>query len=106
MSAVATARITVERRANDYIAFLDGDHAKWEAAPSAVEAIGKLVMSHARALGVSVAVLNQTRSETLPGGLERPDQAYIDYASDRALEEAAEADFCGDTYSDFDGGEL
>ena len=113
MNATTTPRITVERRADDFMAYLDGDKARWESGKTATEAIGKLVISHGRALGVSVAVLNQPHSETPAAGVpvarltriarsarlvEHPDQAHLDYTSARIAEDAAEADFGGDPW--------
>jgi hypothetical protein len=39
-------RITVLRRADDYMAYLDGNKGKWEAGKTIAEVIGKLVISH------------------------------------------------------------
>jgi len=44
---ITTEAITTEKRADDWIAFADGDRAQWEAGRTEAEAIGKLVISQA-----------------------------------------------------------
>lgn len=45
-----TGRITVEARADDYMAYFDGDKARWESGSTVGGAIGKLVISHGQPL--------------------------------------------------------
>lgn len=44
---------------------------------------------------------SDTKPTRAPAEQERPDQAYIDYTTDRMLEDAMEADFGGDTFADY-----
>lgn len=51
----ATAHtITVEERAEDFIAFIDGDRRRWEAGRTVVGAVLKLYVSHPESVGALV----------------------------------------------------
>lgn len=44
--------ITVENRQNDFIAFIDGDRARWESGRTKAEAIGRLVANRTLEFGI------------------------------------------------------
>ncbi len=46
--------ISIRKRSFDWMAYLNGDRRKWECAKSPEEAIGKLIQSHAKELGITV----------------------------------------------------
>lgn len=62
-----THEITVEHRTNDYIAYLDGDKTRSETAPTTAEAVGKLVFSHNRKLGLTICAAMQLPDVTVLG---------------------------------------
>ena len=51
---IFTGRITVKQRADDFMAYFDGDTRRWESGATATEAIGKLVISHGTGVGATI----------------------------------------------------
>lgn len=49
-------RITIKKRANDYIAFISDYPSKWDCGKSPAEAIGKLIINWGNELGLQVLV--------------------------------------------------
>lgn len=50
------AKIKIERRAYDYIGFINGDRKKWEAGKDAIEVMGKLLQSYHQELGLELVL--------------------------------------------------
>ena len=47
-------KITIEKRSDDWMAYLDGDRRIWDCGRSPQSAIGNLVLSHQENMGIEV----------------------------------------------------
>ena len=78
---VFSGRITVEPRADGFMAYLDGDKARWEHGRTESEAIGKLVISHSEQVNRLRREAPRGRAGVLPDA--RVDRGRVGRCVDR-----------------------